>query len=463
MSLFGLMNAGATGLHANGVAMSVTSQNVQNSGTDGYTRRDVRFSPVAPPLEGGGGVRMRGSRRIMDQLLERRMLGATSARAEASSREQALSVLDRVLGEVEGGLGSSMDDFEVALAELVGRPGEPATREAVLASVGRLAASFNGASRTLEAARDDVDSQIELEVDGINTSLRAIADLGVAIQRAEIDGKEASDLRDQRDQWVRELADKLPITTVEDDKGGMNVLLGGGIALVSAEGEAAELTTAPDPTTGDMTIQRKLAGLDTDVTGLVESGSLGGMVAARDGAIADAMSALDQLAFDVAGAYNAAHSAGFGMDGVGGRDIFATTATATGAAAALQVSADVAGQPENLAAATDPALGAGDNRNALALSALADADIALGGTATAQEGLGSMIGAAGNAIRSASLDASFTDNAAAQLEAMRASISGVSVDEEMIALERYQRGYQASLRVVQAADSMLQELMNLAR
>lgn len=82
---------------------------------------------------------------------------------------------------------------------------------------------------------------------------------------------------------------------------------------------------------------------------------------------------------------------------------------------------------------------------------------------TAQESLGALVSEAGQAIRGANLDADFADDAAAQIQSMRDSVSGVSVDEEMIALSRYQRGYQASLRVVQAADAMLQELVNLGR
>lgn len=59
-SLFGLLNTGATGLHAQGYAMGVTSQNAQNANTVGYTRRDVRLEPISPPPDGGGGVRVRG-------------------------------------------------------------------------------------------------------------------------------------------------------------------------------------------------------------------------------------------------------------------------------------------------------------------------------------------------------------------------------------------------------------------
>ncbi len=460
-TLFGLLNTGATGLHAHGYGLAVTSQNAQNATVEGYTRRDVRLSPFAPPAL--GGVEVRGSRRVIDQLLERRMLGATSAQREAETRHTALGVLDRVFSEEEGGVASSLDDFEVAIAELIGRPSEPAVRNQLLATGERLATAFHRADADLARAQEDLDSQIGAEVEGINQTIGAIAELGQAIQRSELGGREASDLRDQRDQLVRELSEKLPITTVEGDDGGLSVLLGGSLALVTEDGQAAELAAATDATTGRMTLTRMTAGQAQDVTALADSGVLGGLVAARDGAIEEARGALDQLAFDIAGAYNAVHSAGFGADGGTGRNLFTPLAAVDGAAAAFSISADVDGQPDRIAAATDPALATGDNRNAFALNALADADIALGGTGTAQEALGSIIGRAGEAIRGARIDESVADDAEAQISALRESVSGVSVDEEMMNLAKFQRGYQAAMRVITAADEMLQQLVNLGR
>ncbi|MGF1465928.1 MAG: flagellar hook-associated protein FlgK [Sandaracinaceae bacterium] len=459
MSLFGLLHTGATGLQAQAFGLAVTGQNVQNAGTEGYSRRTVDLSPLGPPPPGGGGVRAEGAIRIRDAFLEQRLLGARAARAEAEARAGALGVLDRVFADAEGNVGPSLDDFQAAIEGLAERPGDDAVRQAVLAEAEGLAASIRDAARRLTEARDDLDGRIDLRVDEVNGKLQRIGELGRQIARAEAVGPEAADLRDQRDQLLREVADALPIRTVEGSD-GLDVLLGG-LSLVSREGEVVELQIRPDPSSGRLRLTRTTAGAEQDVTEAVDGGRLGGLIAARDGAIAEAVDGLDQLAFDVAAAYNAVHQGGVGLDGVAGRSLFVTPGAVAGAAAAFAVSPDVAGAPASLAAAVDPAVAEGDNRNALELAALAEADLAGGGTRTANEELGSLLAAAGLAVQRAEGDLEAADGAARQLASLRESVSGVSSDEEAIHLARYQRGYQAALRVVQVADEMLQELLAL--
>ena len=64
---------------------------------------------------------------------------------------------------------------------------------------------------------------------------------------------------------------------------------------------------------------------------------------ARDGGVAQAKTELDQLAFDMSTAYNATHSAGFGLDGVGGRNLFNAPAVALDAAKFMTLDAAIVG------------------------------------------------------------------------------------------------------------------------
>jgi flagellar hook-associated protein 1 FlgK len=462
-SLFGILGVGANGLAANAFGTNVASQNASNVGTDGYSRRLAILEPLGGPPEAGAGARATGARRILDGLLDRRILGARAAAGAASAGARTLEVLDAVLAEGAGSVGDAMDALATAIADLAAHPDDRAARTVVLARSDALAQAFSSAAGAIAESRSDANQHVAADVRALDETLREIASLGTQISRAELGGAEASDLRDRRDELVRQVSDRVPVTRIEDASGRITLLLGGSIPLVSLDGQVGELEAATDPATGDMRIFAVAAGARVDVTDRIDSGSIGGTIAARDGALAQAAADLDQLAYDFATAWNAAHTAGFGLDGGTGRNLFEPPAAVAGAASGLAVSADVVEQPDFLAAAAAGADLPGDNRGALALQALADARIALGGTATLGDGLSALIGSAGAALQGASADEEYAAMAAAQLADLRESVSGVSLDDEMVALTRYQRAYQASLRVVQVADEMLGELMELGR
>lgn len=462
-SLFGVLGVGANGLAASAFGTNVASQNASNVGTDGYSRRLAILEPLGPPPAGGAGAQAVGARRVLDALLDRRILGARAAAGAAGAGARTLEVLDAVLAEGIGSIGDAMDAIDTAIADLAAHPADRAARSVVLARADALAQAFSSAAESIDQARSDANQHVAHDVRTLNGKLHEIASLGVQISRAEIGGAEASDLRDRRDELVRQVSDLAPVTRIEDASGRITLLLGGSIPLVSPDGQVGELEAATDPATGDMRVFAVAAGARVDVTDRIDSGAIGGTIAARDGALASAVADLDQIAFDFATAWNAAHATGFGLDGGTGRNLFEPPAAVSGAAAAMALSADVRGQPDFVAAAAEGTTLPGDNRGALALQALADARFALGGAGTAADALSALIGSAGAALQSARADEEHATIAAAQLADLRESVSGVSLDEEMIALTRYQRAYQASLRVVQVADEMLGELMELGR
>jgi flagellar hook-associated protein 1 FlgK len=456
-----LLHVGASGMRAASLGVNVAAQNATNVATEGYSRRSVRQEPLPGPPSGGRGVRTEGPVRTVDRFVERRLLGATSAHAEANARLAAIGPLDTLLRE-DAGLGEALDAFQSALESLSSSPSDRAVRGDVLAKADALALAFQRTSEGIAAARSDIDLRVVDEVARVNALTTEIDDLQTAMKKAEIGGEEASDLRDQRDVRIRELAGVVPITQIDGPDGAVSLLLDGGVALVRAEGGASPLATTTDATTGLVRVTRTASGATEDLTARLRGGSLGGLLAARDGALAQALSDLDQLAFDVTSAYSGAHAAGFGLDGSTGRRLFETSATASGAALALTVSSDVRDQPDRLAAATDPALAAGDNRNALALTALSSARFATGGR-TASEALSDLVASAGRSIDGAARDEAWLSSAKEQAWSLRESISGVSSDDEMISLTQYQRAYEASLKVVQTADEMLQELLSMKR
>ena len=460
-TLFGILSTGRNGMIAHQVASNTSSHNATNAATQGHTRRMVQIESIQGPPEPGMGSRAKGSRRILDPFLERRILGARTGQGKASAQANALSIFDFVLADSEGDIGASLDRFTEAFADLSNNPGDLTARRQILERGDALANSFRRVSTQLNDARIEINERIEYEVLQVNERLHQIADLGKEIAKYELDGREAGDLRDARDERVREIAERIPVTAFEETDGTLTLLFDGSRSLVSPNGDVHELSTIIDLGTGDIGVQYESAGVIVDLD--IQTGSLGGFLAARDGALSTAIDDLDQLAFDVATAYNNVHQTGFGLDGLGGRDLFFSSGSVANAASSFGLDAGVSGNLDAIAAAQDPAMIPGDNRVALEMMRVVDQNVALGSSATAIEAYAEFVGQAATSLQQAMIQEDTANASLSQVEVLRESISGVSVDEEMVDLMQFQRGYQASLKIIQTADEMLAELMTLKR
>lgn len=236
----------------------------------------------------------------------------------------------------------------------------------------------------------------------------------------------------------------------------MVTLLSSGTSLV--QGGTASAISATVNGQGNLEIDVvKSGGAKVDVTSRLTSGNLSGIVEARDTDIPALQKNLDQMAFDFAGAVNTVHSAGVGLDGVGGRNLFTAPAAVAGAAAALTIDPSVAGQPDHVAAAANPGELPAGNTNALALAAISGSPIGAGGVPA--DRFGALAGQLGNFQDSAASDASLRKDTLAVATSMQQQVSGVSVEEEMTNLSRYQSAFQAAQNVLKVASDLLEGLI----
>jgi len=461
MNLGDVLSIGRSGLTAAAHGTQVASQNISNATTPGYSRRVSNFEPV--PLEHGGGVRANSTQRVNDQFLERRGLSARAYAGEGDGRVKTLAVLDTVFGDGQGSVGEALDAFDGALSDLSNEPNSQAARQMLLARGDDLSQAFHRAEDALATARADANGRIATAVGEVNNHLDEIGKLNAQIVEGKNARHDVGDLEDRRDELIRNVATQLPVQTLPDDSGAVTVMVAGSRTLVGVDAQVHHLVATTDATSGAIVIQRQTNGVMEDITDFFSTGQIGGTIAARDGALADAQRSLDQLAYDITTAYNTQHAAGVGLDGNTNRNLFAAATAVPGSAKNFNLSSDVLGQPQNIAAAQQTTSLPGDNRNALALVTLRDQKLGLGGTATAQQSFSSMVAAGGAAARSAQDQLDYANASLSQVDALRESASGVSTDEEMMNLMKFQRAYQASLRVIETADAMLSELLNMRR
>ena len=134
-------------------------------------------------------------------------------------------------------------------------------------------------------------------------------------------------------------------------------------------------------------------------------------------------------------------------------------------AASIQVSSTLQATPDLIAAAqanfNATGIGAGDNRNALALAALGTTRFLAGGTQTPDEALGAFGADIGTWTRSASTR---TSTQQALLDAANTQLqqeSGVNLDEELADMVKYQHAYEASAKYISTVNNMIDSLMGI--
>ena len=186
-------------------------------------------------------------------------------------------------------------------------------------------------------------------------------------------------------------------------------------------------------------------------------GSFGGLMQVRDELIPGIIEDLDKLAYGLATEVNQVHQWGTGLDGISSRAFFTPPDQPTGAAASLSVAIS---DYRQVAAGRSEATG--DNSNALDLAALGEAK-SINGDETFVEFYSSLASRVGMESRQNQLALSGSQDSLEQLNNLRDSKVGVSLEEEMINLIKYQRSFEASAKFVATIDEMMDSLLSLKR
>jgi flagellar hook-associated protein 1 FlgK len=454
-SLFSLLDVARDGILAQSTALDVTGQNVSNAGTAGYTRRVANLETTT--TNGAwGSVRVASIGRTFDRFAERRAVAEMGLKGAATSRSDALAEAESILAPSGvPSIGDQMATFYASMSTLAQNPGDISTRTQAIGDASALAQSISSTASQLSAARTSLLGRAQDVAGEVNERLGRIADLNRQISTAKGQGENPADLMDQRDAMVRAVGERIGAQAIEQPN-GMVTLLSSGTALVDGD-RAATLSVAPDAN-GNLSIQVvRPSGATDDITQNVTSGTLGGLREARDVDLAKTAAGLDKLAYDFTSTVNAVHTTGFGLDGVSGRPLFQPAAGPTGAARAMAVDPSILADPKALAASSTAAGLPGDNGAALAISQLATAP--LGTSASPAQAFAAVAAGLGSAKQSAEAEVTLRTATLTQATSLRDSASGVSLDEEMVNLTKFQRAFEASTRVLSTVNELLGDLV----
>ena len=452
--LYGSLSTALSALFANQQALETSANNVANANTPGFSRQRPVFVPGDPVTVGslsfGMGVVLEKIQSLRDPLLELRLDQQSQQQGKLDSTLGALQQIQVTFSGTDSGIGSAVTQFFDSLQQLSTDPSSLSLRQGVLTAAGNLATVFNTSSQNLLTQRANLDLNVTQTVDDINTLTAQIATVNGQITNLENLKEDASAFIDKRTTLMRQLSGLVDVSVIQTEHG---------IALTASNGTplVSEATSFPLKTFVSTDGTEHILAEGKDITSSLSGGKLGGLIAVRDTTIPGLQSNLDQLAAGLATALNTAHRAGFDLNGNAGGDLFVPPpAGGVGAASALSVAI---ADPALLAASSDGT--PGSNGNLIVLSAVHDQAVVAG-----QKPLdfySRLVFQVGSDTANASADLTASSLILQQLEDQRASISGVSLDEEAANIVRYQTAYQAAARVVTTVNSLLNAAVNLGR
>ncbi|MCE9593701.1 MAG: flagellar hook-associated protein FlgK [Planctomycetes bacterium] len=306
------MNIGLQGLLASQSSLDTIGHNITNANTPGYSRQSLEVgTATSVRIRGllmGNGVQASVVRRTVDQLLNARLVAQQSGVSRLDARLSVLGETEGLLGNTsESGIGKSMQAFFTALSNLSATPEDPVLRNGAVQSASQLASQFNQISTNLSGLRQDTIGRLQGNIDAVNTLAEQISGLNKQIKSTEGSGAMANDLRDKRENALRELA-KLVDTRVVQDGGSVRVLVGGSMLVSPSTFNRMELATAADGTLGV-----EIDGQAGAVT--VGGGAIGGLLQAYQQVLPGVSTQIDALAHNWILEMNRTHSTGIGADG----------------------------------------------------------------------------------------------------------------------------------------------------
>lgn len=335
MSINGLFTIGKTALSASQTALSVINNNIANVNTPGYARQDVILQ-ISSPIQGAGGqligtgVTVSGITRSYDRFIEAQLTQQYQFLGRSTSLEKTLGSVEQVYNDATGaGLQKNLMEFFNAWQDLATTPEGQPQRTVLLQKAQSLVTNARRMESSLETILKQTNGNIADIAGTINNMASGISALNAKIVQLETGqgSEQASDLRSQRDNLINQLADLADISSFENRDGSLTVTLGMR-NLVS--GDRATPLTASTDANGDTQLS-----LDNiNITGDIENGQLGGLIAARQEITDNSLFGLRKLVASLTKEINLQHQSGYGLDSVGGRDFFSPLQLTTGGSSA---------------------------------------------------------------------------------------------------------------------------------
>ncbi|MFS0725881.1 flagellar hook-associated protein FlgK [Paenibacillus sp. 1P07SE] len=491
-------------------ALNTTGHNIANANTRGYTRQVVNMVAAKPieafgmnrttiPGQTGMGVEFSSITRIREKFLDDQFRNENKSFGNYAIQQDTLEKLEKIVNEPsDTGIRTVIEAFFNSWSDLSKAPENADGRKIVREQALALTDAFNHTAKSLQDLKDDLTENVNIKTQQINSILRNVAQLNGEIQRIEGLGDNANDLRDQRDLITDELSQMINVRVTEGAD-GYQIMMGGvelvnGQAVQELDPAAMEAFFASgDLNSGEVygmihsrdhyvqgyiddlnTLVDKLANGDMEVTlpagsVLPEGTTLNGVVYA--GA---ARTLAEDTTVTVKG-LNGLHQLGYNFSSEPGGLPFFTNAdgsTENITAISITLNRELSDNPTKIATSMrivdqdgEETVVRGNNSLALLFSQARDSRINFGteadpDLATVDSYFRSVVGQLGVQAQEANRQLANSKTLVDQVDSRRQSVSGVSLDEEMANLIKFQHAYNAAARNMTMIDETLNKVIN---
>lgn len=489
-------------LEAQQTALDITGHNIANANTQGYTRQIASLRATTPDsipnlghnISLGTGVTLDYIGRARDSFVDRQYRWESSKQGYWGTQQDMLQKVEGMFNEPsDNSLSSDLNNFWNAWSDLSKDPENMGARSVVRERALALTDSFHHTAQQISDKQGDIEANVKVQVHQINNYADQIKSLNDQIKRAEVAGDNPNDLRDSRDQLVDELSQIVSVRVVETKDPKFTDRSVNNYKVIIGDENSPDNTLVDDSTVRHLIDPPPLSGgvsqvqwedkAGTSVALGNEMGQLGANLELRDNYLVKLGKQFDTLAQGVVDAVNQIHKTGQGLSASTGIDFFtmtqangtegAVTASAANITASnIRLNSVISSDLSQIATGkitTPVAVGDGSVAQALstlatgwsALTDLSSTPIAsLSSSSSIGDFYGASIAQLGVDVQQANRMKSGEDVLVTHISNQRESYSGVSLDEEMTNLVKFQKSYAAAARMVTMMDDMLNTIVN---
>ncbi len=452
MALSRIFDTSRRSLLAYQKALSVTANNVANANNADYSRQRTNFSSVAPDVRGklsiGNGVQISDIERIRNGILDKQIRDYSENQSFSQKQAGILGSIEALFSEpTEQGLSNMINKFFNSWNNLSVDPTSIALRNSVVNATQQMTGKLENIYEGINSERTDLQKDAENLVGQINNYTKDLKEVNKQIYESSVINNDANDLLDKRDKILKSLSQIVNTQVNIDANGVANVSIGGVFAVDRLHQIDFQVETNQS---GKFSVLTE----DGNARVTIRKGELYADYNTVNNLIPEYKNQLDTFAYALKDNVNAEHKKGYSLTDspTNGIEFFSSYSDGV-----LKVNSDILKNVKKIAVSSDGT--DGNNDIAINIAKLQEAKIMDGNTV--QDGYQNLVTSVASEKQFQSQNNDTFSLVLSNLEQQQSSVAGVSIDEEMTDILKYQRSYDASAKLITVADQMLQTILRM--